>query len=294
MTETGLLHALRSFHRPRGVRSIALNVGEWQIVLDGLDDLLAGALERRWEGFVGPARGGTESRHLRVVRGEGSLWLPHWRPFEQYRIEGVLEGGVPLAHSYHFALAPDADSNTWRFALADDPDEPVERVVENVVRYMVARAAAEAGGFALHGAGVLREERAYVFAGPSRSGKSTAVALSAPARSLGDDFAVLLPGGAGWLTPALPFDSSEKAPPKPQEALFPVAGIWRLYQAAEPRLEPVAPTIAAASLMGCAAFPWAMPDLSEAVLEHVRRYVEGAVFAHLHFRKAPDFWDLLE
>jgi len=294
MTETGLLDALRSLHRPRGGRSLAMAIGEWRLVLDGLDDTLADALERRWEGFVGPARGGAPARHLCVVRGKESLWLPHWQPFERYRIEGTLEDGTPFARSYHFALAPDGEGGAWRFALADEPDEPVERIVENVARYMVARMAGEAGGFALHGAGVLREGRAYVFAGPSLSGKSTAVALSAPSRSLGDDFAVLLPGGAGWRTPALPFDSSEKAPPKPGEALFPVAGIWRLFQAAEARLEPVPPTIAAASLMGCAAFPWAMPDLSEAVLEHVRRYVEGAVFAHLHFRKAPDFWDLLE
>ena len=46
---------------------------------------------------------------------------------------------------------------------------------------------------ALHGAGVMREERAYLFVGPSRSGKSTAVRLSAPAISMGDDFAVVLP-----------------------------------------------------------------------------------------------------
>ncbi len=295
MPEIGLLDTLRSLDHPRGERSLALALGEFRLVLDGLDDGLADALARRWEGFVVPTREAPSARVVRVVRGEGeSLWLPHWRAFERYRIEGTLERGVPVVRSYHFALAPDAEGGTWRFALADEPDEPVERIVENVARYALARMAAEAGGFALHGAGVLREGRAYVFAGPSRSGKSTAVALSAPSRSLGDDFAVLVPGEPGWLTPALPFDSSEKAPPKSREDLFPVAGIWRLYQAAEPRLEPVAPTIAAASLMGCAAFPWAMPDLSESVLEHVRRYIGGAVFAHLHFRKAPDFWDLLE
>ena len=293
MTEPRLIDALRSLDRPRGARTVALALGEWCLALDGLDDALADTLESRWAGFTVPAGGAAPMRVLRVVRGGESLWLPHWKPFERYRIEGGVEGGVPFARSYHFALAPDARGDSWRLALADEADEPFERVVENVVRYMVARIAAEAGGFALHGASVLREGRAYVFAGPSRSGKSTAVALSAPAASLGDDFAVLLPHGTGWRVPAVPFDSSEKAPPKPETALFPVVGIWRLFQAAESRLETVPPTIAAASLMGCAAFPWAMPDLSESVLEHVRRYVGGAVFAHLHFRKTPDFWDLL-
>ena len=294
MPETGLLHALCTLDRPRGSRSIALALGRWHVVLDGLDDALANALSRRWNGFIVPADGVAAARVLRVVRGADPLWLPHWRLFERYRIEGTVEDGTPFARSYHFALAPDPGGGTWRLALADEPDERVERIVENVARFVLARLAAEEGGFALHGAGVLRDGRAYVFAGPSRSGKSTAVALSAPWPSLGDDFAVLVPVGPSWLTPALPFDSSEEAPPKPRGDLHPVAGIWRLYQAAEAKLETVAPTIAAASLMGCAAFPWAMPDLSESILEHVRRYVDGAVFAHLHFRKAPDFWDLLE
>jgi hypothetical protein len=293
MAEPGLLDTLRSLGRPRGTRSIALALGEWGLVIEGLDDDLAATLERRWAGFVVPARDAACTRRLRVVRGDASLWLPHWQPFERYRIEGTLERGVPVARSYHFALAPEAEGGSWTFALADEPDEPVERVVENVARFMLSRIAAEAGGFALHGAGVLRDGRAYVFAGPSLSGKSTAVALSAPARSLGDDLAVLVPRGATWLAPALPFDSSEKAPPKADGVLFPVAGTWRLFQAAEARLERVPPTIAAASLMGCAAFPWAMPDLSESVLEHVRRYIGAAAFAHLYFRKSPDFWDLL-
>jgi hypothetical protein len=293
MTATGLLDSLRSLDRPRGGRSVALVIGEWRIALDGLDDALADALERRWEGFVGPAGGTRPTLRLEVVRGDASLWLPHWKRMEAYRIEGTLENGVPFARSYHFAVAPEAGGDGLRFALADDPDEPVARVVENVVRYCVARMAAQAGGFALHGAGVLRAGRAYVFAGPSRSGKTTAVTLSAPAQSLGDDFAVILPGEDGWQAPAVPFCSFERVPPKPREPLFPVAGIWRLHQAPEPRLETLTPAIAAASLMGCAAFPWAMPDLSEAVLEHVRRYVATAVFAHLHFRMDPDFWGLL-
>ncbi len=272
---------------------MVLALGEWRLALGGLDDVLADALESRWAGFTAPAGSAAPTGTVRVVRGGGSLWLRHWTPFERYRIEGGVEDGVPFARSYHFALAREGSGGAWVLALADEADEPIERVIENGVRYLVARVAVEAGGFALHGASVLRGGRAYVFAGPSLSGKSTAVALSAPAASLGDDFAALLPGAGAWRLPALPFDNSEKAPPKPAGALFPVAGIWRLFQAAESRLETVPPTIAAASLLGCAAFPWAMPDLSDSVLEHVRSYVEHAVFAHLHFRKTPDFWDLL-
>ena len=293
MAEPSLLDRLRSLDEPRGPGRILLALGEWSIAIEGLDAGLEDILERRWAGFATRCRDVANAVTLRVVRGGESLCLPRWQGFERYRIEGAVEHGMPVVRSYHFALAPGEGPRAWRLAVADERDEPGERTIENAVRYTVARTAAEAGGFALHGAGVLRDGRAYVFAGPSRSGKSTAVALSAPARSLGDDFAVLLPRGGEWVTPALPFDSSETAPPKPEGVLFPVVGIWRLFRAAEPRLEAVPPTIAAASLMGCSAFPWAMPDLSESVLDHVRQYIGVAPFAHLHFRKAPDFWDLL-
>ncbi len=270
-------------------------MGGESLVVEGLDRRLAHALKRRWGDFWIRRAEGRPRLVLRVLRGPDETWIPHWKPHERYRIEGKVVRGKPLVLSYHFALCPETGRpGVWRAAIAEVPSEPLERVVENVVRVALARVAAEDGGFALHGAGVLRGGRAYILAGPSRSGKTTAVALSTPGRSMGDDFALLLPGDGGWVAPALPFDSRERAPAKPEGGPFHVAGIWRLFPAAVTRIEVVRPAGAAASLMGCAAFPWAMPDLADSLLESVRRYVGGHPFAHLHFRKSADFWNLIE
>ncbi len=160
-------------------------------------------------------------------------------------------------------------------------------------RYLVARLAIEAGGLALHGAGLRRGRRAWIFAGPSGAGKTTAIRLSAPAESLGDDFAVVLPHDAGWAAPALPFDNAEIAPREPVRGLTPLAGVFRLFQAERHRVERPSGVLAQASLLSCAAFPWALSDLSDRAGESVAAIAASGLFGHLHFALDSGFWRLL-
>jgi hypothetical protein len=279
----------------RGAEQRCLRVGAWEIALHGLDPELAGDLDRRWGGFCAPRCRQEPRLSLRVFEDERGLCPGNWRGGQPYAIRGEVEGGLPLGVLHHVVLAPeDAESAVWRAAMARTPDEPPGRTFENAVRYLLARLVTREGGLALHGAGVLRQGRAWIFAGPPGSGKTTAVDLSRPATSLGDDFAVLVPGPEGWRTAAVPFDNREEAPSEAPPGLLPVAGVWRLYHAPEPRVERLAGVRAAASLMTCAAFPWALADLGAEILDHARRYVSEAVYGHLSFRPAPDFWPLLE
>ena len=184
--------------------------------------------------------------------------------------------------------------SVWRVAVNQATEEPQERILDNVLRYITARMALALGGFALHAGGVLRDGRAWLFAGPSRSGKSAAVSLSAPATSLGGDFAVALPGRNSWLVPALPFDNSARIAHDPPRGLFPLAGIWRLHQAEHHAVERPAPVQATASLLACAAFPWALPELADRLLEQVSCCVADGCFGHLEFRQDAGFWSVLE
>ncbi len=283
---------LSRLDRPAGSIARDLAIGTDTIRFEGLSDALAAALDARWGGFVAPARASSPRIVVRTVRGDGSVWLPRWRPGESYRLEADATGGPLVVRSYHFALGPEI-SGAWRLAVCDGGDEPVGRVVDNAARYLVARLAVEGGGLALHGAGLRRGERAWIFAGPSRSGKSTASRLSAPAESLGDDFAVVLPHGSGWAAPALPFDNRETAPRNPVRGLTPLAGVWRLFQAERHRVERPSGVLAQASLLACAAFPWALPDLADRAGESVAGLAASGLFGHLHFALDPAFWDLL-
>jgi hypothetical protein len=283
------LHAL---DRSAGSAARDLTIGVDTIRFSGLTDGVAAILDARWGGFLAPTGIAEPAVAVRLVRGDGAGWLPRWRPGEGYRLEADAAGGPLVVRSYHFALVPEI-SGGWRLAVLEQDDEPVGRILDNAARYLVARLAIERGGLAVHGAGVRRQARAWIFAGPSGSGKTTATRLSAAAESLGDDFAIALPFEGGWAAPALPFDNSEVAPPHPVRGLTPIAGMWRLYKAQQHRVERPTGVMAQASLLACAAFPWALPDLAERAGESVAAIAASGMFGHLHFALDSGFWSLL-
>jgi hypothetical protein len=199
-----------------------------------------------------------------------------------------------LVRSHHAAICAEPDDPaSWRAGIAVTDAEPPERIVENVVRYLIARLCVHNGGFALHGGGVLRAGRAHIFAGPSRSGKTTAVGLS-PGASLGDDFAIVVDTAQGWCTTAVPFDNLERPPESPPTGWVRVAAIWRLERSDRTEVRRPTSVQAASSLMASTTFPWAMPDLADAMLDHVRRFVSTAAFGMLSFTRDSDFWPLIE
>jgi hypothetical protein len=285
----GLRPRIAACDRPRGDRSRDLSIGPWRLRFEGLDAVLDESLAYRWGAFWGPAQG-IESVTVRVVRGDGATWVPAGPPGERYRIEAETDADGILVASYRFALATNRD-RSWRLALEDAPQEPIPRLFENATRYLVARLAAEQGGVALHGAGIARNGRAWIFAGPSRSGKSTAIRLT-QGESLGDDFAVVLPSVNGFSVPAVPFDNAEtgvaSSPPAP------LAMILRLHQGPKPILTRPTGPMAHAALMACLAFPWALPDLSAKLDAAVAALVSGGRFGELTFAPDPSFWELLE
>ncbi len=277
---------------PCGPVVLVLRIGGFGIRLEGLDEALAAALGRRWGAFLGPPEDtGTEpSIRVGLHRAVGGLWIEP-RPGETYRVEGASTHRGPLVWSYRFAAsAASPAGDRWLAAVSDSPGERSERVVDNLTRYLVARRAVTDGGFALHGAGVLREGRAWIFAGTSGAGKTTAVELSAPAASLGDDFAFVVPRAGGWVSAAVPFDNRERISEKPPHGWIPVAGIWRLYKDDAVRVEQPLAARTGASLMGCTAFTNAMPDLATSVVEAVGRFAGEGLHRHLHFAPRLDFW----
>ncbi|NIM00556.1 MAG: hypothetical protein GTN89_06720 [Acidobacteria bacterium] len=268
-----------------------LVVGDRAFRFEGLSDEHAAALEHRWGPYLDRESGLPLDKTIHVTDADAGGWLGEPSPGEVYRVEALETPSGVLALSYAFALGP-ADGG-WRVALDTGSGEPPERSLENAARILAARTAAERGGFAMHSAGVLRGDRAWIFAGPSGAGKSTAVALSKPSVSLGDDFGVVWPAVDGWVTAPLPFDNAETIRERPSEGSFPVAGIWKLFKSDRPRVERMTGLAAAASLSSCLALPWVLPDLSDRLLEQVEHFCRDTPFGHLHFGLEGDFWDVL-
>jgi hypothetical protein len=293
MAEGPLHERLLSLDETLGDQARYLRIGDARIRIEGLAPELIQALERRWGDFLETADRPDACLNLTVVRGKSGGWLRKRKTDERYRIESVASGDRRVVLSYHFAICPVGIDDRWWVAVDDRSIEPMERILDNVMRYFTARVAAESGGIGLHAAGVLREGKVYLFAGPSRAGKTTAVSLSTGTTCLGDDMAIVLPGEERWLSPALPFDNRERIEEAPPRGLFPVAGVWRLYQSPQHTIRRPHPGLAVASLMGCATIPWAMPELADRLLAQAAKLVSGGYFGHLHFAKDSGFWDLL-
>lgn len=275
----------------RGGETIALRVASRTIRFEGIAPEDRDALMARWGSFATVPDGPAD---LRVaVRDAGTEpWAVPQGGGEAYRLEAVEGKGAAPVVSYAFGLGPTGESD-FVLALSRSQREPAPKSFDNAARVLVARFAAADGGIALHGAGVVRHGRAWVFAGPSRAGKSTAVRLSRPDPSLGDDFAVLVPRAGVWHAAAVPFDNAERVGPDRATGTFPLAGVYRLFQAASARIERPEGTRAAASLLASAAFPWAIPDLADRLAAAAADLVRAGKVAHLHFREDPDFWPLL-
>ena len=274
--------------RTPGPERRTLSVGPWSVAFEGLDPETALRLDRRWGGFVGPEEAEDVSAAARLLdAGPGSFLEA--APGEGYRFEAT---GAEVV-SYHFA-ARRGEGERWRVAVAASEDEPRERTLDNLARLLVARLALRSGGLALHGAGVLLAGNAFVFAGPSRAGKSTAARLARADASLGDDFAVVVPRDDGYAAVAVPFDNSERGPAVARVAPSPLAGIFRLEKSADARIEPLAGAAAIASLVGCAAFPWALPDLAGGLLPVAEAVVGAGLFSVLRFGPATDVRALID
>ena len=286
---------LTCLREPRGGEARDLRVGSWTIRIEGLDPQLGHELDERWGPFVGPSGGDAATLVMRVIDAGENGWLPGPQaPGERYRMEAQGDADLRVIVSYNFALGRAiAGGEGWSLAITREAREPLGRILENAARYVVAVLALDTGGFAMHSAGVLHDGRAYLYAGPSRSGKSTAVAASTPARSLGDDFGLVVPGPDGWRAPAVPFDGSERIAADAPLGLYPVGAIWRLYQSPAIRIDQPSARVASASLLSCVAFPWAYPERAGELLDHVRRFVDESRFGHLQFALDSDLYSEL-
>jgi hypothetical protein len=286
------IQALDDLRSPFGNETRSIAIGGWTVRMCGLDRSIARTLEGRWGPFVESGEPGGRERLLTVDLADGGdgTWLERTREPEAYRVEAFIVDGRPVLRSYHF-LAGATHPGTWRAVLARSPDEPIGRVIENVLRMVLARCVVERGGVAFHGAGVLRDDGAHLLVGPSGSGKTTAVGLSRSVVALGDDYAIALPSDGGWRTSAVPFDNAEAIEREPPRGWLKLSGVWRLFKSDENRVDTVDGLARDLSILACAAAPWAMPDLSERLMDNVARLGREVRYGHLRFRRSHDFWD---
>lgn len=189
----------------------------------------------------------------------------------------------------------------WRPKLAGALWTPVaggERfpgVFENFCRVLVAYRLHEIGGAVIHGAAVVDEGGAFLFAGASGAGKTTVsrLGLERGRTVLSDDLNALLPNGDGGVTLAgLPFTGDLGRSGGGGE-IFPLRALLRLEKDSTDSLRPLSRAEAGACLLACAPFVNADPHRRVELLGNLLSLAVDMRAYALRFSLSGQLWDIL-
>jgi hypothetical protein len=183
------------------------------------------------------------------------------------------------------------DVTAGRAELTLSSAYPLEDV-EYFVRVIYALLAFRAGGLLFHAAGIVRDNRGYLFFGASGSGKTTVARLSPTDLVLNDDLVLLLPKDQRWIVHATPFWNPTQVQPGGNQHA-PVAALLRLVQAPTVALEPMGAGQALAEVIANVPVLPANPALGLALLRRSQHLLRTIPAYRLHFLPDPSFWSLV-
>jgi hypothetical protein len=276
-----------------GQASVTLAIGPVRMGLEGLSREQADRLTFRFRPFVAPP-GGARDVTIDLRRAPVSRFLgwPAGGP-EVYRLESRRAAGRLHLWSYEFAGCWDSGGRRGMLALVSAEGELFDRGLENFLRVLTAAHILDAGGFLLHGSGVVRDGRAYVFFGPSGSGKTTVTHLSPGDTVLSDDLTLVVRGpNGGYEASGIPFGMAHHRTPDTGGS-FPIAGLFRLAQSREVGLEPLAGARALAEVSGSLPFVMQATGQAAKAIDVVARAIEAIPVHRLRFRKDDAFWGVV-
>lgn len=154
--------------------------------------------------------------------------------------------------------------------------------IENTFRVTAAYRLLQLGGALLHSAAVVVAGRAYLFLGPSGTGKTT-IATNASAAGfavLSDDMNAVAPSREGTMVEKLPFAGLLGTDPAPAQP-FRLGGVYRLRQAPHLALRPVGHAEMVGYAAACAPYlnadPHRTPALLEALASLLRQVPRGVL-----------------
>jgi hypothetical protein len=279
---------------PFGTASLGLGVGPLRMRLDGLSRPQVEAMERRFRPFVvQPSEGPELQIELRRAGVEHFLRNPGGGRAETYRLERRRWCAGGAVWSYEFAGTIEGSGRRALLALVRPEGPLFDRGLENFLRVVTASFILGSGGFLLHASAIVRRGRAYIFFGPSGSGKTTVTQLSPDDRVLSDDLTLVVRGPEGYEAAGIPFGLAHHHVPDTNGS-FAVASLNRLVQSRDVRREPLSGARALAEVV--ASLPFVMQERSDAdrAVEVVARGLREIPVYRLHFRKDPDFWNVVE
>jgi hypothetical protein len=193
--------------------------------------------------------GGGRQRHAAEVDARGGLDDPTTRALAERVlasarepvlfgwVEGLLVGDLATGCATLAVLESVRTAAAWR------------RILGNGYGVLLAAAAARRGGLLVHGAGLVRHGRGYLFVGRSGAGKTTLARRHAGA-ALCDEGTLVVGAGDGFVVAGTPLHQLPGAPRAAGGAAAPLAGLLFLTRGRRTVATRLRPVLAAAGLAG--------------------------------------------
>jgi len=266
----------RPLQRPS--QSVTVEIGDIPILLQPNDPKFCEVLEDRYAGFLNPdshpacqfeiqldPKGRPSDEDARVTR-QGALWS-----FQRGDFRATWDA---RAGRGHIRQCPNPYS------------------IDTVLRITHSLVLAEEGGFLVHAASAIRNERAYLFAGVSGAGKTTMARLAPPdATVLTDEISHVRRIGRNYKAYGTPF-AGELARVGANTSA-PLESLYLLVQGPENRIRPVPKIDAARALMRHVLFFAEEREMVARVFDSVLEFVSHIEVAQLVFTPDARAWELI-
>jgi hypothetical protein len=277
-----------------GEGTVRLELADLRIELTGLDETLAGQLERRYRPYTAETTWAGPGLRVRVGREDRDYFIEPPPQAELNRVLLRCEGNRVRYVGYRVAGWFDVLDGKGDLLLARGTYEPAERAVENYVRAAVAWQAASRGGALIHAASAVYRDRGYLFYGESGAGKSTLAECDRRGRVVSDDLSLVLPGPRGGLDlVGSPFRGTYEGG-APVQGRFPLAAGFRILKGPKAEVRAVARSRALAELVGNLPFVAESFAVRPDLFARVEERFSTIPLSHLVFRKDDSYWDAVE
>jgi len=166
-----------------------------------------------------------------------------------------------------------------------------EYALDSLLRMLLSWKLLPETGFLLHAATVIRNGKAYVFFGRSGAGKSTVASLSPSGSVFTDEISLLKRVDGEWRAFGTPFWGDFRADGTNCSASL--AGIFRLLQSPQNRVEALRPAELLKALLPCVLFFSSRVGDHQRLLEILAATSREVPGYNLQFQKNRSFWEAI-
>jgi hypothetical protein len=257
---------------------VTVEIGGMAVFLQTDDEDFRRLIEERYAGFVNPS---AEPSCRLVIH----LEPPTGRTPEDVQVS--RSGSVWRIDRGDFCAEFDALSRRGWVRQSPNPYS-----LDAIMRIIHSLVLAEEGGFLVHGASGVRNDRAFVFAGVSGAGKTTMSRLAPPdATLLTDEISYIRRSGSGYHAYGTPFAGELARLGTNVKA--PLEALYFLEKGRDNYIAPSSEPDAAHALIRNILFFAHDPDLVKCVFESVIEFVSRVTVARFVFTPDERAWELI-